>query len=87
MANPMSEILSAQSWRITSGSPSAEEVAAVAVVLSAAMAAEAARAAEDERERSGERRRAGVRWLPSAARRRAATSWASPASPSWRNAA
>lgn len=40
MANPMSEILSAQSWRITSGSPSAEEVAAVAVVLSAAMAAE-----------------------------------------------
>ncbi|MGW0395760.1 hypothetical protein ACWDYJ_33800 [Streptomyces sp. NPDC003042] len=79
-----SEILAAPAWRITSGSPDAHEVAALAVALSAVLAArtaEAIRAAEDEQER------AAARWTPSAARRRAATSWAAGAQPTWRNTA
>ncbi|MEU8775872.1 hypothetical protein [Streptomyces sp. NPDC048606] len=79
-----SEILSAPAWRITSGSPDAHEVAALAVVLSAVLAArtaEAVRAAEEEQAR------AAARWTPSSARRRAATSWAAGAQPTWRNSA
>ncbi|KOU47988.1 hypothetical protein ADK55_20035 [Streptomyces sp. WM4235] len=79
-----SEFLSAQAWRITSGSPAAEEVAALAVALAAVMrarAAEAIRLAEEEQEQ------AAARWTPSAARRRAATSWAAGAQPTWANTA
>ncbi|MCX5199594.1 hypothetical protein OOK31_37925 [Streptomyces sp. NBC_00249] len=78
-----SEILSAPAWRITNGNPDAHEVAAVAVALSAVLAArtaEAIRAAEEEQAQ------AAARWTPSAARRRAATSWAAGAQPTWRNA-
>lgn len=80
------ELLAAQSWRITGGSPGVEELAAVAAVLSAVMAARAAearRTAEEEAERG----RAAAPWMPAAARRRAATSWAASPSPSWNNAA
>ncbi|MER7764788.1 hypothetical protein, partial [Streptomyces sp. NPDC097619] len=71
-------LLAAQSWKLTKGQPSAEEVAALAVVLSAVLSArtaEAVREAEQEYE-------ARCRWTPSAAQRRAATSWAAPAAPS-----
>ncbi|MEV0641007.1 hypothetical protein AB0I77_40025 [Streptomyces sp. NPDC050619] len=80
------EVLAAQAWRITSGSPGVEELAAVAAVLSAVMsarAAEARRTAEEEAERC----RTAAPWMPSAARRRAATSWTASPPPSWKNAA
>jgi hypothetical protein len=84
--NPMvaaTELLTAQSWRVTSGAPSAEEVAAIAAVLSAVLSERATADADDPRGT----RRTGAPWRPSAVRRRAATSWAAGASPSWKNAA
>ncbi|MBD0424101.1 hypothetical protein AB0L35_38500 [Streptomyces sp. NPDC052309] len=76
-----------QVWRITGGSPTPEEVAAVAAVLSAVLAARADETAREVREQDGGRRRDGARWLPSATRRRAATSWAAAHAPTWRDAA
>ncbi len=69
-------------WRITSGSPEPEEVAAIAVALSAAMAARIAEATEEAREEGEEREAA--RWTPAAARRKAATSWTTGTRPGWR---
>ncbi|MFD3330273.1 hypothetical protein [Streptomyces sp. NPDC058701] len=69
-------------WRITSGSPEPEEVAAIAVALSAAMAARIAEATEEAREEGAEREAA--RWAPAAARRKAATSWTAGTRPGWR---
>ncbi|MFD3805956.1 hypothetical protein ACFWSF_21800 [Streptomyces sp. NPDC058611] len=70
-------------WRITSGSPEPEEVAAVAVALSAAMAARIAEAMEEARDEAAAEREA-ARWAPAAARRRAATSWTAGTRPGWR---
>ncbi|MET9432165.1 hypothetical protein [Streptomyces sp. NPDC003036] len=77
------EEATSQVWRITGGSPTAEEVAAVAAVLSAVLAARAEESVREARERDGGRRRNGAPWLPSAARRRAATSWAAAPAPTW----
>ncbi|WP_425248147.1 acyl-CoA carboxylase epsilon subunit [Streptomyces sp. NEAU-NA10] len=70
-----------QSWRITSGSPTEEEVAAVTVALAGVLAANAAQAAQPADVGTGPR---GARWTPSSARRRTATSWAAGSLPSWR---
>ncbi|MGX1273224.1 acyl-CoA carboxylase epsilon subunit [Streptomyces phaeoluteigriseus] len=76
----VSRLVTAHSWRITSGSPTAEEVAAVAVALSAVLATRAVRETD-----SGSRD--GARWTPFSARRRTATSWAADPRPGWRGAA
>ncbi|GAA2425678.1 acyl-CoA carboxylase epsilon subunit [Streptomyces glaucus] len=73
-----------QSWRITSGDPTAEEVAAVAVALAGVLAANAAQAAQPTDAGTG---RHGARWTPFSARRRTATSWAAGPLPGWRGAA
>ncbi|MEU3984575.1 hypothetical protein AB0F77_31705 [Streptomyces sp. NPDC026672] len=70
------------SWRITSGSPTAEEVAAVAVALSTVLAARASRGRE-----TGPGSPSGARWSPFAAGHGAATSWAASSRPGWRGAA
>jgi hypothetical protein len=69
------------SWRITSGAPTAEEVAAVAVALSTALTtAHAVRATRG----AGAGSRGRAPWPRSATRRRTATSWASGPLPGWR---
>lgn len=73
----------AASWRITSGSPEPEEVAAVAVALSAALAARIAEALDEARGEAAAEREA-ARWAPAAARRKAATSWTAGTRPGWR---
>ncbi|MFD3680440.1 hypothetical protein [Streptomyces sp. NPDC058613] len=73
----------APSWRITSGSPEPEEVAAVAVALSAALAARIAEALDEAREDVATEREA-ARWAPATARRKAATSWTAGTRPGWR---
>ncbi|MFD3545833.1 hypothetical protein ACFWUW_09435 [Streptomyces sp. NPDC058655] len=73
-------------WRITSGSPVPEEVAAVAVALSAAMVARLPEAVRDIREEEDVEREIAARWSPAAGRRRAATSRAAATRPSWRTA-
>lgn len=70
-------------WRITSGSPEPEEVAAIAVALSAAMAGRIAEAMDEAREEAAAEREA-ARWSPAAARRKAATSWTAGTRPGWR---
>lgn len=70
-------------WRVVSGSPTAEEVAAVAVALSAVLSARAARASRE----TGEDSRTGAGWTPFSARRGTATSWAADPGPGWRGAA
>lgn len=70
-------------WRITSGSPEPEEVAAVAVALSAAMAGRIAEAMDEVREEAAAEREA-ARWAPAAARRKSATSWTAGTRPGWR---
>ncbi|MER5872893.1 hypothetical protein [Streptomyces sp. NPDC002044] len=75
--------LAAPSWRITSGSPEPEEVAAVAVALSAALAARIAEALDEAEEEAATEREA-ARWAPAAARRKAATSWTAGTRPGWR---
>ncbi|MFJ8114268.1 acyl-CoA carboxylase epsilon subunit [Streptomyces sp. NPDC096132] len=77
-------MLTTQSWRIVSGDPTAEEVAAVAVALAGVLAANAAQAAQPTDGDDGGR---GARWTPSSARRRTATSWAAGPLPGWRRAA
>ncbi|MFI9723693.1 acyl-CoA carboxylase epsilon subunit [Streptomyces sp. NPDC052396] len=74
--------MTARGLRIESGAPSAEEVAAVTVALSAVLAARAAGVAGE-----GSRDVAGARWTPAMTRRRAATSWVAGPRPGWRNAA
>ncbi|WP_333740991.1 acyl-CoA carboxylase epsilon subunit [Streptomyces sp. IBSBF 2806] len=79
----VSRTVTAHSWRITSGSPTAEEVAAIAVALSTVLAAQAAQEAQEADAGS----RDGARWTPFSARRRTATSWAADPGPGWRGAA
>lgn len=82
----VSRTVTAHSWRITSGSPTAEEVAAIAVALSTVLAAQAAQAAQEAQEADAGSRD-GARWTPFSARRRTATSWAADPGPGWRGAA
>ncbi|MFA3878630.1 acyl-CoA carboxylase epsilon subunit [Streptomyces sp. MMCC 100] len=77
-------MLSTRYWRITSGDPTAEEVAAVTVALAGALAANAAQAAQPADAPAGRR---GAPWTPFSARRRTATSWAAGPLPGWRGAA
>ncbi|WRZ95441.1 hypothetical protein OHB54_44345 [Streptomyces sp. NBC_01007] len=79
----VSPVVTAYSWRITSGSPTAEEVAAVAVALSTVLSARASRAAQV----TGSGSRKGARWTLFSTRRRTATSWAADPRPGWRGAA
>ncbi|MFF7261193.1 acyl-CoA carboxylase epsilon subunit [Streptomyces sp. NPDC008159] len=77
-------MLRGQSWRITSGNPTAEEVAAVAVALAGVLAANAAQGARPADADAGRR---GAAWTPFSARRRTTTSWAAGPLPGWRGAA
>ncbi|MBW1595759.1 acyl-CoA carboxylase epsilon subunit [Streptomyces sp. JJ38] len=80
-AVPPSRVLGAASWRITRGSPTAEELAALAVVLSARLRA---RAAEEEAEAT----RNTVYWgTMSRPDHPAARSWVHQPLPGWRSAA
>ncbi|MEV6995990.1 acyl-CoA carboxylase epsilon subunit [Streptomyces sp. NPDC093228] len=76
--------MATECWRIISGSPTDEEVAAVAVALAGVLAANAARAAKPADTGTGPR---GAYWTPFSARRGAATSWAAGPLPGWRGAA
>ncbi|WP_411104029.1 hypothetical protein [Streptomyces sp. cmx-4-9] len=81
----------AQDWHITRGSPAPEELAAVAVALSAALAARAALARDGARETEdagpADEAVPPARWRPAAARRRATTSWTAGHRPGWRRGA
>ncbi|MEV8039018.1 acyl-CoA carboxylase epsilon subunit [Streptomyces sp. NPDC002742] len=79
----VSPVMTAHSWRITSGSPTAEEVAAVAVALSTVLSARASQAPPE----TGPDSRNSARWTLFSARRRTATSWAADPRPGWRGAA
>ncbi|MEV6014632.1 MULTISPECIES: hypothetical protein [unclassified Streptomyces] len=82
----VSRRLTEHAWRIVSGSPTAEEVAAIAVALSTVLAARAS-ATEHAQPGTGFGSRAGAQWTPFSARRRTATSWAADPRPGWRGAA
>ncbi|WP_353945685.1 hypothetical protein ABII15_31615 [Streptomyces sp. HUAS MG91] len=74
----------ATSWRIVSGAPTAEEVAAVAVALSTVLTStRAVRATRG----TGAGSRGRAPWPLSSTRRRTVTSWASGPLPGWRGAA
>ncbi|MFD5065814.1 hypothetical protein [Streptomyces sp. NPDC058394] len=79
----VSQMLTAHSWRITSGAPTAEELAAVSVALSTVLTARTVQAAQETG--SGFRNKAP--WTLFSARRRTATSWAAGPLPGWRGAA
>ncbi|MET7989209.1 MULTISPECIES: hypothetical protein [unclassified Streptomyces] len=79
----VTRMVTAHNWRITSGSPTAEEVAAIAVALSTVLSARASGAARE----TGSDSRTGAYWTPFSARRRTATSWAADPRPGWRGAA
>ncbi|MCZ7414664.1 MULTISPECIES: acyl-CoA carboxylase epsilon subunit [unclassified Streptomyces] len=76
-----SQVLGAASWRVTRGSPTVEELAAVAAVLSARLRA---RAAEEDAEAT----RTTVHWgTMSRPDHPAARSWVHQPLPGWRSAA
>ncbi|MEE1929381.1 hypothetical protein V1J52_14525 [Streptomyces sp. TRM 70351] len=74
------ELMGEAGWRIVRGSPTAEEVAALAVVLAARLRAPAPAA-------GGTAVRAVVRWRPDRTDPAAARSWAAQPRPGWRSAA
>ncbi|MER5526877.1 hypothetical protein ABT075_20130 [Streptomyces sp. NPDC002677] len=78
-----SRMPAATSWRITSGAPTAEELAAVAVALSTVLTA---RTVQAVRETDPDLRNKAP-WPLSSTRRRTATSWAAGPLPGWRGAA
>ncbi|WP_431780688.1 acyl-CoA carboxylase epsilon subunit [Streptomyces chumphonensis] len=79
---PTTRLLDAASWRITRGSPTAEEVAALAVVLSARLRERDALA---DGAAAGQ---GGVRWgFVSRPEHPAARSWVHRPLPGWRSAA
>ncbi|TXS47464.1 acyl-CoA carboxylase epsilon subunit [Streptomyces sp. OR43] len=75
-------IPTARSWRITSGAPTPEELAAVSVALSTVLAARTVQAAQETG--SGFRNKAP--WGLFSARSRTVTSWAADPLPGWRGA-
>ncbi|QEV42163.1 hypothetical protein CP978_29635 [Streptomyces nodosus] len=76
-------MLTITSWRITSGAPTAEELAAVAVALSTVLTQRTVQAARE----TDPGFRSKAPWPLFSTRRRTATSWAAGPLPGWRGAA
>lgn len=80
----VSRVPAVRSWRITSGAPTPEELAAVSVALSTVLTARTVQAAQGT---TGPGFRNKAPWGLSSARSRTATSWAADPLPGWRGAA